>query len=277
MLTVVQSRRDGIPGPVGQAPAQGVVDGEQERRRIGALAIIAHDLKAPLANLDLLLGAMAIENAKAAPDGRPGGRPDRRTGLTQRAERLVVRLTQLLDGLIERERTFGDPLVVVTRDHDMGAILRTVASCNEAAAERRFVRLRVRVSGALPIRGDGELLIQAIDNLVANAIRHTEPGGRVLCEADARDTGEVVVRIRDGGAGLAPSEIAQLFRPFIRVGALAGAGAEPGSACGHGLGLWIVRLIAENHGGRVTAERTPGARGTTFALTLPRARAVQAI
>jgi signal transduction histidine kinase len=240
-------------------------EGEGERRRVGTLAIIAHDLKAPLANLDLLLGAMAIENSRAA--------PDRRTGLTQRAERLVARLSQLLDALIERERTYGDPLAVVTREHDLGAILRTVASCNEAAAERRFVRLHVRVAGTLPIRGDGELLMQAIDNLVANAVRHTEPGGRVLCEADTRDTGEVVVRIRDGGAGLSPAETAQLFRPFIRVGGLTGnAGKADGAP--HGLGLWIVRLIAENHGGRVTVERTPGARGTTFALTLPRSRAV---
>jgi two-component system heavy metal sensor histidine kinase CusS len=262
MLTTVQPHSLGTVATAGRAPVRGPIDGEQERRRVGTLAIIAHDLKAPLANLDLLLGAMAIENAKAG--------PDRRTGLTQRAERLVARLSQLLDALIERERAYGDPLAIVAREHDLGAILRTVASCNEAAAERRFVRLQVRVSGALPIRGDGELLMQAIDNLIANAVRHTEPGGRVLCEADARDTGEVVVRIRDGGAGLGAADIAQLFRPFIRVGALADDGA------GHGLGLWIVRLVAENHGGRVSAERTPGARGTTFALSLPRARTVAA-
>ena len=70
--------RDPLPG---QAPIRVPHEGEVERRRVGALAIIAHDLKAPLANLDLLLGALAVENAKAA--------PDRRTGLTLRAERVV--------------------------------------------------------------------------------------------------------------------------------------------------------------------------------------------
>jgi signal transduction histidine kinase len=225
-------------------------------RAVGALSIIAHDLKGPLANLALLVSAIGMENAKA--------RPDRRTALAQRAERLIDRLDQMLSGLIERERAFGDPLALVAGERELGALLGVVAACNEASAERRYVRLETRIAGSLPIRGDGELIMQAIDNLLSNAIRHTPPGGRVTCTAGVEADGFVSVRIRDSGKGMDDDALARAFRPFARLGTAGGAAGK-----GHGLGLWIVRLIAENHGGRVTAARNPSGHGMTFTLTLP--------
>jgi two-component system, OmpR family, sensor kinase len=98
-------------------------------------------------------------------------------------------------------------------------------------------------------------------NLADNAVRHTGPGDEIAIGADVRD-GEVLLWVRDAGAGVAPTDQARIFDRFRR-----GSGAYRAYR-GSGLGLSIVKVIAEAHGGRVTLDSTPGA-GSTFTLRLP--------
>jgi signal transduction histidine kinase len=106
---------------------------------------------------------------------------------------------------------------------------------------------------------DRERLGQLAANLVSNAIEHA-PGGRVVVRL-TEQAGEALLSVSDEGPGIPPERAGELFLPFARLG---GRGTQEG----RGLGLYIVKAIAEEHGGRVWVESTPG-RGSTFRVALP--------
>jgi signal transduction histidine kinase len=118
-----------------------------------------------------------------------------------------------------------------------------------------------------------EKVSRVLRNLVENALKHTPPGGRIELRAEAAPR-EVLVTVRDTGAGIPAADLPRVFEPFYR-GDLArtreGAGS-PGQGAlsgGAGLGLAIARGLVEAHGGRIWAESAPG-QGTALNFTLPR-------
>jgi signal transduction histidine kinase len=112
-------------------------------------------------------------------------------------------------------------------------------------------------------RADAEKVRQVLLNLLANAVKFTDAGGRVslACEAEA---GVVRVRVADTGRGIAPDQLERIFEPFVQVD----RHRTHASQQGVGLGLAISRDLARGMGGDLTAESTPGV-GSTFTLTLP--------
>ncbi len=221
-----------------------------------ALAIFAHDLRGPLANLALLIEAIGAE-AQAVGSVRTIER-------TARAERIIDRLDGMLGAMLERARDSGNVLVARRKPVDMADVVETVATLNRPLAEKRGVRLHCFVAEPLVASGDAHLLMQAVDNLVGNAIAFTPAGGLVLCEAAPADNGDVLIRITDEGPGLAPEDIARAFRIFTP---LSSRPAAPRKSTG--LGLSIVRRIAEAHGGSVKAASPERGKGSSFTLRLP--------
>jgi two-component system sensor histidine kinase BaeS len=108
---------------------------------------------------------------------------------------------------------------------------------------------------------DPHRIDQAIDNLVANALRHTPDGGRVMLTA-ARAGDEVRLSVMDTGEGIAPEHLPHVFDRFYKVDP-----SRPGGAAGSGLGLSIVKAIVERHDGAVRVSSAPGK--TEFTITLP--------
>jgi two-component system, OmpR family, sensor kinase len=133
-----------------------------------------------------------------------------------------------------------------------------------AMRDRGVVLERDMAQGTPPIRGDAARLEQALQNLAANAIRHTPPGGRVVLHASPADNGVRIV-VRDTGPGIPPEHLARVFDRFYKVDASRAGTAVPS---GSGLGLSIVRAIVERHGGTVTASNAPEG-GAEFELVLP--------
>jgi signal transduction histidine kinase len=118
---------------------------------------------------------------------------------------------------------------------------------------------------ALRVRGDAEKIRQVMLNLLANAVKFTEPGGRIAVSSDADDH-HVRIHVRDTGRGIAPEQLARVFDAFVQVD----RHLTPASQQGVGLGLAISRDLAVGMGGSISAESTVG-EGSTFTLTLPRA------
>ena len=108
--------------------------------------------------------------------------------------------------------------------------------------------------------GDRHWLLRAFENLIGNAIKFTDAGGRVAVGADTRDE-EVVFRISDTGCGISPENVPHVFDRFWQAAAQAGR-------LGAGLGLPITKGIVEAHGGRIWVESTLG-RGSTFFFAIP--------
>ncbi|GAC1453117.1 MAG: hypothetical protein PVSMB6_06790 [Steroidobacteraceae bacterium] len=224
------------------------------RARDSVLANISHEFRTPLAaqlaSIELLLAGM---------DHMPVAR---QRELVTSLERGTLRLTQLIDNLLESVRIESGQLAI---RHQSVALSEVVADARDlvgALLAQRRQSLDVSVPEELPaVSGDKTRLTQVFVNLLANANKFAPEGSVVRIGAAARGC-EVQAWVEDEGAGPAQGDGQSLFARFRR-----GDGAEP-DAAGLGLGLWLVKSIVERHGGNVAFERTACGR-TRFTLVLP--------
>jgi signal transduction histidine kinase len=151
-------------------------------------------------------------------------------------------------------------LAVERRPEAMRPILERALSLFNREADEKAIRMSLEVEPDLPrVSGDPERLLQVLSNLIANALRFTERGGRITIGAQ-RSGDELEVRVTDTGAGIAAANMPRIFERYWTV-----RGNSPKG--GTGLGLAIARSIVEAHGGRIWAESEPG-KGSTFRFTV---------
>jgi two-component system heavy metal sensor histidine kinase CusS len=215
-------------------------------------ADIAHELRTPVNNL-----RGAVEVAL----GRPRTDDEYREVLGSCLEE-CGRLARLIDGLLFLARAEDPRAVLKTGPVDVGPELAAVRDLFDPAAAEAGVRLTVEAEPGLVVGADRELFQRAVANLTSNALAHTPAGGTVTLFAGAA-AGGVRVGVRDTGPGIAPEHLPHVFDRFYRADAARSGGGRVG------LGLAIVRGIAELHGGSVVAVSPPG-QGATVTLTFPR-------
>lgn len=236
-----------------------VVKDVTEIRKLEALrkdfvATVSHEFRTPLT---LISGFLEMLRTR---EDLPGA--DRRRAFeimdieTERLKRLVSELLTLseieasLPGIEEGEI-------------DPGEVVRKTASSLSPLAEARGQELRVELAPDLGrLRGNEAWLHLAVRNLVENAIKYTQDGGRIGIRA-WREGGTVGIAVSDTGIGIAGSELERIFERFYRVEKSRGSGAG-----GSGLGLSLVKDIAAIFGGRVEVESEPG-KGSVFTMRLP--------
>jgi two-component system heavy metal sensor histidine kinase CusS len=213
-------------------------------------ADIAHELRTPVNNL---------RGEAEVALGRPRSPEEYREVLGSCLEE-CGRLAQLIDSLLFIARA-EDPRTQVGRERvDLGHELEAVREFYAAAAEEKGVTLTAAAAGHLCADLNRALLQRAVGNLVANALAHTERGGRVALRA-APDGDAVRVEVADSGCGIAAAHLPHLFDRFYRVDSARSSG-------GVGLGLAIVKSIADLHGGSVSLASEVG-RGTRVTLLFP--------
>jgi len=223
---------------------------EQARRQI--VADVTHELRTPLTIIGGTVQAI-----------RDGMLPADDQSLTTIHEE-VAALARLVADL--RDLSLGDVgQFHVQRDAvDLSRVLEPVVAAFAAEAAARGVTLTVRIAPGLPwILGDEARLRQSVQNLVANALRHTPAGGQVTVDASAI-ADAVEIRVSDTGEGIAPEHLPRLFERFYRVDP-----SRTRRSGGSGLGLAIVEQIVRAHGGKVTAESEGLGHGATFTVRLP--------
>lgn len=241
--------------------AERLQEADREARRLEAarrdfVAWVSHDLRTPLSALRAMVDAMAegvVEDERSI----------RR--YLERSQGEIDRLSALIDDLFELSRLDAGHLELERETCSLSDLISDTVGAASARAEARGVRLTGEVDPEVdPARIAPREIGRALRNLVDNALRHTPEGGRVHLSAQL-DGGEVLVKIRDSGPGVKPSEAELVFERFYR--GERSRSREDGS--GAGLGLAIAKGFVEAHGGRIWVE-SAGETGAVFCFTLPR-------
>jgi PAS domain S-box-containing protein len=229
---------------------------ETDRRKNQFLAMLSHELRNPLA--PIRNGLYVLDRAA------PGGEQARR------AQAVIVRqvghLTHLVDDLLDVTRISSGKIQLEREPLDLGDLVRHAVEDHRPAFVTRGLELELAIpAGAVRIDGDRTRVAQVIDNLLQNASKFTQPGGRVTVSVEASEAlGQAIARVRDTGAGIAPEMLPRLFEPFSQADTTLDR-----SKGGLGLGLALVKGLVEMHGGNVSVASEGLGRGAEFTIRLP--------
>jgi signal transduction histidine kinase len=222
---------------------------EEDDVRRESIADLAHELRTPLTGLRARI--------EAAQDGVLTDLPAALAAMHSDALRLA-HLTEDFELLAEAEQP---GMLLDSRCIDMAELTRNRARAFDGYFEAKGVDFRLEIEPA-NAWGDAERIGQVVDNLISNALRYTDPGGRVtvrLSEGDAQST----VEVADTGIGIAAKDLSRIFDRFWR-----GEKSRSRETGGSGLGLALVRELVRAHEGRVDVHSVPG-RGSRFRVHLP--------
>lgn len=222
---------------------------ESERREF--IANAAHELRTPLTNLQGYLEALR--------DGVIAPTPEQFRSLHEEAQRLV-RLSQSLDALAEKDRTAGSPAL---SEVELSAAVRSALEVARPAFDAKRIRVEVDIPAEIVVRAESDGLAQVLANLLQNASRYTPDGGHASVRAVSRRS-EVTVSIVNSGDGIPAADLPHVFERFYRV-----EKSRDSARGGAGIGLAIVKQLVEASGGKVGVESSDHA--TKFWFSLPAA------
>ena len=218
------------------------------------LGIVSHDLRN-------LLSGIVINATMLAKKADSGDAGNHSRAATDRIQRYAARMNRLIGDLVDVASIEAGKLAFAPVSGDWTALLVEAVETFRATASERGVVLEIE-GPAVPLPGefDHDRMLQLLANLITNAIKFTEPGGRIVVRG-ALAGDQVRVSVTDSGAGIAAEMLESIFERFWQAG--------KNDRSGLGLGLYISRCIVEGHHGRIWAESTLG-KGTTLAFTIPR-------
>ncbi len=227
---------------------------DADRRKDEYLAMLSHELRNPLA--PIRSAVFLLERADPASDG------------ARRAREVIARqvghLARMVDDLLDVSRLARGRIELRRARLDLGELVRRVGEDHRLVLAERGVQLEVEVpSEPLAVDGDATRLTQLLGNLLQNSGKFTPRGGRVLLSI-AAEGDLAALHVRDTGAGIEPGLLGQVFEPFVQEERTLAR-----STGGLGLGLPLVKGLAELHGGTVEARSEGAGAGTEFVVRLP--------
>lgn len=231
----------------------GIREADRHRREI--VSGISHDLRTPIASLQGYIETLLMQGGTMD--------PPEREGYLAAALKNVRRLGRHVDELFELAKLDSPETRAVPEPFHPGELVQDVVQKFRLEADRKGIDLSAFFAPDLTfVYADISLIERALENLIDNAVRYTQEGGRVRV-AVAPDAGKVRVAVSDDGPGIDEADLPHIFDRFFR-----GKGSPREDAAGTGLGLAVAWRIVELHGERIEAQSRLG-RGTTVSFTLP--------
>jgi PAS domain S-box-containing protein len=227
---------------------------ETDRRKDEFLALLAHELRNPLAPLRNGLQVMRLA----------GDKPDAVARVRGMMERQLAHMVRLIDDLLDVSRISRNKMELRRSRVLLSDVITNAVETARPAIETANHQLSVALPSE-PVYLDADLtrLAQVFGNLLSNSAKYTEPGGRIWLDAGVAG-GEVVVSVRDTGIGIPADALPTIFDMFSQVDR-----SLERSTGGLGIGLALVRGLVEMHGGTVAADSDGPGKGSTFTVRLP--------
>ena len=227
---------------------------EADHRKDEFLATLAHELRNPLAPIRNGLQIMRIASHDPTTMARS----------QDMIERQIEHLVRLVDDLMDISRISRGTITLRAERLDLASVLRHAVDTSRPLIDEKGLSLNVEpFNGTIPVLGDRTRLTQVFSNLLNNAARYTDRGGVIVLAAHVADS-VAEVRIRDTGIGIPSELLSEIFEMFSQVDR-----SLERSQPGLGIGLTLVKRLAEMHGGRVEAHSEGSGKGSEFVVRLP--------
>ncbi len=227
---------------------------EADRRKDEFLAMLAHELRNPLAPVRNALHVLRAS----------GGAGPAAEGVREMMERQVGHMVRLVDDLLEVSRITRGKIELRKERVELAAVVRSAVETSRPLIEAARHGLTVSLPpGPVPLEADPVRLAQVVANLLNNAAKYTEECGQIWLAA-RRDGGAAVVSVRDSGVGIRADVLPRVFDLFAQAD-----GTLQRAQGGLGIGLTLVKRLVEMHGGTVTAHSEGPGKGSEFVVRLP--------
>jgi PAS domain S-box-containing protein len=227
---------------------------ETDRRKDEFLAMLAHELRNPLAPI-----SMAVEIMRRQPAS------NRESALAQDIiSRQIGQMTRLVDDLLDVSRITLGKIRLKMETVDLRSVIDQAVETSRSLLEKRQHQLRISMTHMpAQVLGDTARLAQIVDNLLNNAAKYTEPGGRIELTV-VHDEPNLVLTVKDNGVGIPPEMLKRIFDLFTQ-----GQNMLETTQGGLGIGLTLVKRLVELHGGEVEARSGGPGQGSEFTVRLP--------
>ncbi len=232
---------------------------EADRRKDEFLALLAHELRNPLAPIRTGLELIRLS----------GDTPQSVRRVRTMMERQIRQMVRLIDDLLDVSRITSGKIVLQRAPSSVSALVRSAVEMHRAVIEAANIDLIVDVpEQTLVIDVDPTRFVQVLSNVLHNASKFTPGGGKIGIEIELRDSGDapsvVAITVSDTGVGISPALLPRIFDLFFQ--------AEPATERAHGglgIGLALARRLIEMQGGQIAAESDGPEKGTRFVITIP--------
>ena len=225
-----------------------------DRMKDEFISTVSHELRTPLTSMRAALGLVT--------GGALSARPEKMQQMLEMAIGNTDRLIKLVNDILDIERIGSGNAELHSMMCSAEALLERASSLQQAAMIKGNIHFKIEANG-VQVWGDPDRLLQAIGNLISNAIKFSPQGGEITLSAQLLDEHEARFDVHDQGRGIPEDKLESIFERFQQVDA-----SDSRAMGGTGLGLAICRSIITQHGGRIWAS-SPPKEGTTFHFTLP--------
>jgi urea ABC transporter urea binding protein len=255
----ISSRINPVRSPEGKVLAvMGVATDITERKKIERMkdqfvSMVSHELRTPLTSIRASLGLLA--------GGVVGALPEKGQRMLEIAVTNTDRLVRLINDILDSERLVSGKTPMEKKQCSTAQLVKQASDVMKPMAEKAGVSLSVESQDA-ELWADPDRIVQALTNLISNAIKFSQKGGKIRVTAEHKEN-QMLFRVQDEGRGIPPDKLGLLFERFQQLDS-----SDAREKGGSGLGLSISRSIIEQHNGKIWVESKVG-KGSTFLFTLP--------